>query len=138
MSVGDTGAGDGSPGLRASLARLATAGVGLLSTRAELLSVEFVEERERLTLRLALVAAAGLMLAFSLLFAGAFVIAVFWETHRLAAIAAVAVVHLGAGLFLLSRSRAIGRDGPRPFAASLEELKRDRAALENALGEHRD
>ena len=126
--------GTGGPvGLRGSLTRAASALVGLLSTRAELASVEFTEERERLTRRLALVAGGGLLLAFGALFAGAFVIVLFWDTHRLAAIAAVALAHVAAGLFLLSKAKAIGRDAPSPFAATIDELKKDKELLERAL-----
>lgn len=126
------------PGMRAALKRLAAAGIGLLSTRAELLTVELTEERERLTRRLALVAAGGLILAFGAMFAGAFVITLFWDTHRLWAIALVALAHLGAGAFLLMKARNVGRDGPPPFAASIEELKKDRALIEGALGDRDD
>lgn len=122
------------PRIRVALARLAAAGVALLSTRAELLSLEVVEERERLTQRVVLVAAGGMLLAFALLFAGVFVIALFWETHRLAAVAGVALVHAALGGWLVARARGIGRDAPAPFAASLEQLRKDRATLEHALG----
>ena len=67
------------------------------------------------------------------LYAGAFVIVLFWETHRLLAIAAVGLVHLALGAFLLAKARSMGRDAPGPFAASLEELRRDRALLERTL-----
>lgn len=121
-------------GLRAALGRLAAASVGLLSTRAELASLELVEERERLTQRLALIAAGGMILAFGAMFAGAFVIVLFWDTHRLWAIALVALAHAAAGAFLLARARAIGRDAPPPFSATLEELRKDRAMLERSWG----
>ncbi|GIK87448.1 MAG: hypothetical protein BroJett026_29290 [Betaproteobacteria bacterium] len=125
-------------GLRASLARLGTAAVGLLATRAELFGVELTEERERLTRRLAFVALGGVLVAFGALFAGAFVVAVFWETHRLAAIAAVAIVHAVAGGALLYKAKSMGTDAPSPFAASLDELRKDRALLERALAERGD
>ena len=120
-------------GLRPAITRVARALVGMLSTRAELASIEFTEERERLTKRLALVAGGGLLLAFGALFAGAFVIVLFWDTHRLWAIAAVALAHVAAGLFLLSKAKAIGRDAPSPFAATIDELKKDKELLERAL-----
>jgi uncharacterized membrane protein YqjE len=126
------------PGLRAALKRLAAAGVGLLSTRAQLLTVELTEERERLTQRLALVAAGGLIIAFGVMFAGAFAIVLFWDTHRLWAIALVAAAHLGAGAFLLWKARNLGRDAPPPFAASIAELRKDRALIEGALGDRDD
>lgn len=140
MAVADSGAEPvdarpRNPGVRAALKRLAAAGVGLLSTRAELLTVELTEERERLTRRLALVAAGGLILAFGAMFAGAFVVVMFWDTHRLWAIALVALAHLGAGTWLLTMARDVGRDSPPPFAASIAELRKDRALIESSLGD---
>jgi uncharacterized membrane protein YqjE len=130
-----TEAAGGPPGLRQSLARVASALVGLVSTRTELASLEFTEERERLTRRLAMVAAGGLLLAFAALFAGAFVIVLFWDTHRLWAIALVALAHLAAGAILLAKARAIGHDSPSPFAATIDELRKDKEALERALAD---
>lgn len=140
MTAGDPGAEPvdaqpRNPGVRAAFKRLAAAGVALLSTRAELLTVELAEERERLTRRLALVAAGGLILAFGAMFAGAFVIVMFWDTHRLWAIALVALAHLGAGAWLLAMARDVGRDSPPPFAASIGELRKDRALIESSLGD---
>lgn len=125
----------GPPGLRQSIARLASAFVGLASTRAELASIEFAEERERLTLRLGLVAAGGLLLAFAVLFAGAFIIVLFWDTYRLLAIAAVALAHLAGGAVLLGKAKAIGRGAPSPFAATIDELRKDKEMLERALAD---
>jgi uncharacterized membrane protein YqjE len=123
------------PGLRASIARVGSAAVGLLSTRAELLSVELAEERTRVARMIALVAAGGVLLAFAMMFAGAFVIALFWDTYRLAAIAFVAVVHLGVGLVLLSKARSVGSDAPAPFASTLDELRKDRELLQRSLAD---
>jgi uncharacterized membrane protein YqjE len=128
----------GRQGLRPAITRVARALVGMLATRAELASVELTEERERLTKRLALVAGGGLLLAFGALFVGAFVIVMFWDTHRLWAIAAVALAHLAAGAFLLAKARAIGRDAPSPFAATIDELKKDKELLERALDDRGD
>jgi len=128
----------GRQGLRPAMARAASAVVALLSTRVELASIEFTEERERLTTRLALVAGGALLLAFAALFIGAFVIVVFWDSHRLWAIAAVAAAHLVAALVLLSKAKAMGRDAPSPFAATIDELKKDRELLERALADRDD
>jgi uncharacterized membrane protein YqjE len=126
------------PGLRSALARLAAAGVGLVSTRVELFSVELTEERERVARRIALIAVGGVLVAFAALFAGLFAIALFWDTHRLVAIALVAAAHLAVGAFLLWKAKTLGRNAPGPFSASLEELRRDRAVLERALADHAD
>jgi uncharacterized membrane protein YqjE len=133
MPLPDTAGGQ--PGLRPSLSRAASAFVGLVSTRAELASVEFAEERERLTKRLGLAAAGALLLAFAALFAGAFVVVLFWDTHRLWAIAVVALAHLAGGALLLSRVKAIGRESPSPFAATIDELRKDKEMLERALAD---
>jgi uncharacterized membrane protein YqjE len=119
-------------GLKPALARLAESIVGAVRTRGELASAELVEERERLVLRLSLLVAGAVVLAFAVLFAGAFVIVLFWDTHRLTAIAVVAIVHAVAGALLVAKARAIGRDAPPPFAATLAELEKDRTRLARA------
>ena len=73
----------GAGGLKGALARLAESVVGLFRTRAELAGVELVEERERLVLRLALLVAGIVVLAFAALFVGVFIIALFWDSHPL-------------------------------------------------------
>lgn len=119
-------------GLKASLARLAESVVGLFRTRAELAGVELVEERERLVQRLALLVGGIVVLAFAALFVGAFIIALFWDSHRLLAIAFVALAHALAGGFMIAKSKAIGRDAPAPFSATLAELEKDRVRLQRA------
>ena len=122
-------------GMRPALARLAESAVALLRTRAELAGVEIAEERERLMLRLALLVGGVVVIAFAVLFAGLFVIAVFWDTHRLGAIACVALFYALAGALLVARAKSIGSQGPAPFAATLAELERDRARLARAMQE---
>jgi uncharacterized membrane protein YqjE len=121
-------------GLRAALARAGESALGLLRTRAELAGVELVEERERLVLRLALLIAGGVVLAFSGLFVGVFVIALLWDSYRLTAIAAVAVLYALGGWLLISKAQAIGRDAPSPFAATLAEFEKDRIRMQRAAG----
>ena len=135
---GDAGAGARAPGLRASLARVAAAGVGLLSTRAELFSLELAEERGRLTKVVGLVAAAGLLLAFAALFVGAWVVVYFWDTHRLWAIALVALAFLGLGLLLLSQARADGQAPRRRSPPASTSSGRTATLLERSLAQRRD
>jgi uncharacterized membrane protein YqjE len=122
-----------SGGLKAALARLAESALGAFRTRAELATVELVEERERLVLRLSLLAGGLLLIAFAALFAGAFVIVLFWNTHRLRAIALVAVAYLAIGALLVAKAKSIGRAAPTPFAATLAELEKDRLRLARAV-----
>jgi uncharacterized membrane protein YqjE len=120
------------PGLRASLGRLADGALALVRTRAELVSVELAEERDRLVRRLAFLLGGVLLLAFAALYAGAFVIVLFWDSHRLLAIAGVTLVLAVVAVLLLGQARSMGRDAPAPFAASLAELDKDYQWLQRA------
>ena len=119
-------------GLKGALVRVGESAIGLLRTRAELAGVELVEERERLLLRIALLIGGAIVLAFAALFVGLFLIALFWETHLLQAIAAVTLLYAIAGALLIAKSRAIGRKAPAPFAATLAEIEKDRLRLQRA------
>jgi uncharacterized membrane protein YqjE len=121
--------------MREALARLAESAIGFLRTRGELAGVEFAEERERLLVRLALLLGGIVILAFAVLFAGMFVIAVFWDTHRLGAIACVALFFALGGALMVARAKTIGNQGPAPFSATLAELERDRARFARAVDE---
>lgn len=116
-------------GVGSAFAGLVESFIGLASTRARLARVELVEERERLILRSTLMLAGLLLVAVAALFAGAFVVVLFWDTHRLVAIATVTIVLAVAGALMILRARAIGRDAPQPFAATLAEFEKDRERL---------
>ena len=125
---------DGAPdgtrlGLRDALARLGLSLLSLLRTRAELATLEYHEERDRLVERLVLILVAVLFLAFAVLAASALVVVWFWDTHRVAAMCGVMAVYLLIGIGALWRLRASQRDAAPPFAATLAELDRDRAWL---------
>ena len=119
-------------GVRPALARLSESLVGLARTRLELAGVEFVEERERLLLRIALLVGGVVVVALAALFTGLFVVALFWDTHRLGAIAVVALLYALGGALMIGRSKAIGREGPSPFAATFAEIEKDRIRLQRA------
>jgi uncharacterized membrane protein YqjE len=116
-------------GLRRALARVGAATIELLRTRIELAALEFAEERERAKAQLVLSFVAGAFLAFAVLCASALVVLAFWDTHRVAAIAAVTLVHLAIGIGALVRLQADRRSAPPPFRATLAELERDRRWL---------
>jgi uncharacterized membrane protein YqjE len=63
-----------------------------------------------------------------LAFVGVFVVAAFWETHRLAAIAAVAAVFLLGAAFAAWRLRRLARRRSL-LRATLEQLATDRQLL---------
>ena len=132
---------DGTPesapagGLRRALARAGAAAIELVRTRVELAALEFAEERERAKIHLLLAVIAATFFAFAVLCASALIVLVFWDTHRVAAIAAVTALHVVIGGGALWRLRASHRAAPPPFQATLAELERDRQWL---AGEMRD
>ena len=115
--------------LRGAAARLGASLLGLVRTRLELASLELAEERDRVQQQLTLLLAAMAMFMFALLFIAGWVIAYYWDTHRLTAIAIVAVVFAGAGAALLALRSQAASVAPTPFAATIAEFERDRALL---------
>lgn len=116
-------------GLFASARALGATLLDIAGTRAELAMIELKEEGERRKVIAAWLAAAGFCLALGILFASVFVIACFWETHRLAAIGGVSLFYLGAAAAAFAHVSARMRASPAPFEATLRELAADRAAL---------
>ena len=115
--------------LRGSAARLGASLLGLVRTRLELASLELAEQRDRVQQQLTLLLAAMAMFMFAVLFLASWVIAYYWDTHRLTAIAIVAVVFAGAGAALLALRSQAASVAPTPFAATIAEFERDRAML---------
>ena len=115
--------------LRGSAARLGASLLGLVRTRLELASLELAEQRDRVQQQLTLLLAAMAMFMFAVLFIASWVIAYYWDTHRLTAIAIVAVVFAGAGAALLALRSQAASVAPTPFAATIAEFERDRAML---------
>jgi uncharacterized membrane protein YqjE len=126
--------GGSATGLRGALAQLGSSLFGLLRTRLELAALDFQEERQRTAEGLILTLVTVFFVAFAVLAAQTLVVAWFWETHRFAAICGVMVFDLLVGLVALLRLRALRRDHPTPFAATLAELERDRAWLAERFG----
>ena len=119
--------------LRGALARLADALVGLARTRLELATIEYTEERARVGQQLALLLAGVGCLLFALFFAAAAVVVYFWDTNRFVAILGVVIFFAVAGALLLWRRTEISHTSPIPFAASVAELDKDRAALARTM-----
>ena len=119
--------------LHGALARFADALLGLVRTRIELVAVEYTEERDRLAHQLMLMLAAVGCLLFALLFAAGAVVAAFWDTYRMAAIIGVAIFFAVAGGIMLWRRQEIANTSPLPFAATVGELEKDRAAISRTL-----
>lgn len=120
---------DHSPGLLASLQRLLATLLELLQTRVEIVATEFEEERVRIQ---ELVVFGVLTLFFfcvGLTLATLFVVALYWDTHRLTVLAGVTLLYLGlggfTGVFLYRRLKSRSR----LFSTTLSELEKDRDRL---------
>jgi len=129
VSDGSTG------GLRGALARLGASALALVRTRLELAALEFSEEHERKKSWALLVGVAAVAFGFAMLAASAFVVVLFWDTHRLPALAGLVIVYLLTGLVALWRLDVRQRTDPPPFAATLAELERDRQWLAGQIGD---
>jgi uncharacterized membrane protein YqjE len=119
--------------LRGALARLCDALLGLSRTRLELATVEYTEERARITGQVALLLAGVGCILFALFFAAGAVIIYFWDSYRLAAIIGVIVFFAVVGAALLWRRAELSNTAPIPFAATVAELEKDRAALARTM-----
>lgn len=104
--------------------------VALLHTRVELLATEFEEELQRGIIILLSLMLMLLFGALSILMLAVTLLVIFWDEHRVlvAVLITVTFVIMTAITGALARARLIRR--PRFLAASIEELKRDRAHLE--------
>lgn len=122
-------------GLLASLRGLLVTATGMLRTRLELFVVELEEEKAHLLTLLLYGAAAFFFLTFGLVMLAIFLTVLFWDSHRLVVIGGFTGLFLtcGAGaVFLVWR---LLHRHPRLFAASLDELARDRAALQGGAAD---
>ena len=115
--------------LIASLRRVCSTLIAIAQTRFELLATEVEEERARLGLILLHgYLTVGCLSVGILLATLAFVLA-WWERNPVVAVIIPAFVFCAAGAWSLVRLRALLRQKPRVFAASIDELTKDRAAL---------
>jgi uncharacterized membrane protein YqjE len=119
-----------SSGLLDSLRRLFETAVGIVQVRLELFGSELEQEKLRLYDALLLAAIGLLLVILALVLAIAFVVLMFQEGYRLAAVGVLALGFGAGGWWLLRRARDGLRAGDGgPFALSLGELRRDREGL---------
>jgi uncharacterized membrane protein YqjE len=104
-------------------------GAAALVTRGELAALELAEARERAGRWLALALVAAVLLLAALVVGALFVVSVFWDNYRSAAVAIVAVVYAAGGAALGAWLLARLRNAPPLLPATLAELKQDCAAL---------
>ena len=117
------------PGLLASFRLLGESLLAGVQDRVELVSVELQEEKFRLIQTFCWISAAMFASAMALTFASLTLVYLFWDTARLAVLVGLTGVYAcAAGAIVLAFRRYLARQ-PRPFAATIEELKEDRACI---------
>ena len=116
-------------GLLLSLRNLARTLLAAGQTRLEILATELEEERLHLEQLLLLGLAAAACLGMGVLLLVLFVVAYFWDTHRLESIAVLAGAFLACGAALAFTLRSTARARGKPFAATRGEFARDQATL---------
>jgi len=116
-------------GLAARVQAVLAGLIEIVATRIELAGSDIELQLERLRSAALLALAGLLLLALALIFGSAFVIVIFWETYRLAAIGGVTLVYAAAGIACLLVARRRMRDSPKPFEATIAELQHDLSRL---------
>lgn len=120
---------DRTTGLLPSLQRLLTTVTEILHTRLQILSTEMEEEGQRFSQLFVYGLVSLFFTGLGLLFATMFVVAAFWETHRLYVLGGVTVFYLGIGVAAALVVRHKIKTRPRLFSATLTELGKDRERL---------
>lgn len=100
---------------------------GLLEKRCELAAIEFQEQRHRLMnqlVRLGIITILALMALFT---GTCLIIALVWDTAaRNWVIAGLTLVYAGGAAWSLAALKRMVSQSPPPFAATIEEFKKDR------------
>lgn len=105
--------------------------LALARVRLALLGTELELEKHRVGQGLFWAAAALMSLTVAAVLLCALVILLLWDGYRLAAVAVLAGSFLVLGLFLIKTAQQHLRAPSNLFSVSLDELERDRAALES-------
>jgi uncharacterized membrane protein YqjE len=106
----------------------------MAQTRFELAGVELAQARQAVIRIMSLSILFAWALASALFFLSVLMIALFWDTHRLIAIAVCASFYGSLALFFYFRLKAALVAQSSFFEATVAELGRDKQALMNGLG----
>lgn len=116
--------------LAVSLKGLVSGLIELVHVRLELITVEARDEALRLTELLVYGALAIAFLTFGIAFLAVLLTVLLWDSHRLLVLTVFSTLFITLGAVAAVIARARMAEGTRLFASSLDELKRDREALD--------
>jgi uncharacterized membrane protein YqjE len=119
----------GSSGLLGSLRGLADGLLGSAHDRLELLTIELHEEKFRLVQIFIWISAIVFLAALALVFVSFALVVLLWDTARMTVITSLAVGYaVGLVAAVMGFKNYLKRQ-PRPFTATLAELRNDRACI---------
>ncbi len=121
---------DRAAGLFASARHLAATALAIAHNRLELITTEVEEELYRVAEILVLALVAIFFAGLTVLMLGLLVVLLWWEEHRLLAASLTLLVFLAVTLSAVYLAMLKVRARPKLMHATIEELKRDRDALE--------
>lgn len=119
------------PPLARSLQGLLRSGLELVHVRLSLLGVEVQEEVARLGRLWLLATLTCVLLTVGAVFLSILVTVALWDSHRLLALTAFAVVFLSLGAVALWMTKRLLQQGSTLFQASLAELRADQDRLDS-------
>lgn len=119
-------------GLLGLLRKLALQLVSLLETRAELVAVEFREEKIRLVKLLIWSSSALFLTAIGLIMLTMTILFAVWDNpeYRLYALSFFTLAYLGGAGFGFYKMKSLLLEGELPFAETINQLKKDRSTLQ--------
>lgn len=117
------------PGFLESVRKLGANLLGTVHDRVELFAVELHEEKLRLVQIFFWISAMFFTGVMAVTFVSLTLVYLFWDTARLAVLGGLTIFYVGAlGIIITAFRRYLARQ-PRPFDATLQELREDRDAI---------
>ena len=118
-----------SSGLLGNLRGFADSLIGSAHDRLELLAVELQEEKHRLIQIFIWISALVFLAMLAMVFASMALVVLFWETARVAIVCSLAGGYIAALIVVGLGFRRYLKRQPKPFAATLGELRADRECI---------
>jgi uncharacterized membrane protein YqjE len=113
------------PGLLGSLRTLTSGILESAHDRIALISTELQEEKFRLIQIFIWISAAVFTAIMAVTFASLTIVFAFWESNRIAALGGLTALYIGGVIFIILGFRRFLARQPRPFDATIRELKED-------------
>lgn len=118
------------PGLMDRISSIGDHLVALLQGRLALVATELQEEKFRLIQIFIWFSVALFTGLLAIIFASLTLVVWYWDTARLAVLVGLTIFYTGAWLVLVLAFRRFLARQPPPFAASLEEIAKDRSCFQ--------